>query len=34
MIATLVRSIVDQPDRDSTWAKLAEVTSRSRGGVR
>ncbi|EQD80326.1 transposase mutator type [mine drainage metagenome] len=33
MIATLVRSIFDQPDRDSTWAKLAEVTSRSRGGV-
>ena len=28
MIATLVRSIFDQPDRDSTWAKLAEVTSR------
>jgi len=28
MIATLVRSIFDQPDRMSTWAKLAEVTSR------
>jgi putative transposase len=27
MIATLVRSIFDQPDRNSTWAKLAEVTS-------
>ncbi len=28
MIATLVRSIFDQPDRMSTWAKLGEVTSR------
>ena len=28
MIATLVRSIFDQPDRMSTWEKLAEVTSR------
>ena len=25
MIATLVRSIFDQPDRDSTWAKLGEA---------
>lgn len=28
MIATLVRQVFDQPDRDSTWAKLGEVTSR------
>ena len=32
MIATLVRSIFDQPDRMSTWAKLAEVTSLNRPG--
>ena len=28
MIARLVRSIFDKFDRDSTWAKLAEVTGR------
>jgi transposase-like protein len=27
-IATLVRSIFEQPDRDATWAKLAEVCDR------
>ncbi len=28
MIATLVRSIFEQPDRDTTWRQLAEVTDR------
>ena len=26
MIATLVRSIFEQPDRDTTWRQLADVT--------
>ncbi len=28
MIATLVRSIFEQPDRDTTWRQLADVTDR------
>ena len=28
MIATMVRSIFEQPDRESTWAQLADVSSR------
>jgi len=28
MIATLVRSIFEQPDRDTTWAQLADVTDK------
>jgi putative transposase len=28
MIATMVRSIFEQPDRDSTWAQLGEVVDR------
>ncbi len=28
MIATLVRSIFEQPDRDTTWSQLADVTDR------
>jgi transposase-like protein len=28
MIATLVRSIFEQPDRDTTWSQLGEVVSR------
>ncbi len=28
MIVTMVRSIYDQPDRESTWAQLADVSSR------
>jgi transposase-like protein len=28
MIATLVRSVFEQPDRDTTWAQLADVTDK------
>jgi len=28
MIATLVRSIFEQPDRDTTWSQLADVTDK------
>lgn len=28
MVATLVRSIFEQPDRDATWDQLGEVTDR------
>ncbi|MHB8438589.1 MAG: IS256 family transposase [Acidimicrobiales bacterium] len=28
MIATLVRSVFEQPDRDSTWSQLGDVTSK------
>ena len=28
MIATLVRSIFEQPDRETTWAQLADVVSK------
>ena len=28
MIATLVRSIFEQPDRDATWAQLGDVVDR------
>jgi putative transposase len=31
MIATLVRSIFEQPDRDSTWSQLADVTDKLTG---
>ena len=28
MIATLVRSVFEQPDRDTTWAQLADVSDK------
>jgi putative transposase len=28
MIATLVRSVFEQPDRDTTWSQLADVTDK------
>ena len=28
MIATLVRSVFEQPDRDTTWGQLADVTDK------
>ena len=28
MIATMVRSIFEQPDRDATWAQLGDVVDR------
>ncbi len=28
MVATLVRSIFEQPDRDTTWSQLADVTDK------
>ena len=31
MIATLVRSIFEQPDRDTTWSQLADVTDKLTG---